>query len=609
METTNAKRGRSALVWLLLALLLVVLWWWLRPEGAPAAAERDHRDLIAAQAVADGDDPGEILVDLRDDVTAAEIRAIERDLGISLVLVSDQSYDERFYRASVDPRRRDAVLAALARRPEVEIAEPDSYMAIAPGDVVKLEEVVEAAWEGYPDDPKYRYQWHLRQIGMPEAWKLGDGDGVVVAVLDTGVAYESHGKYHHVEDLEGVPFVHPYDFVDNDAHANDDHGHGTHVTGTIAQRTHNGKGVAGVARNVSIMPLKVLGGDGRGSVAGIADAIRYAADNGAHVINMSLGGPFPSRVLKKACEYAHGKGVVIVAAAGNDGRSKVGYPAAYPGVIAVAATQYDESTTFYSNYGKDVDIAAPGGNTRVDQNKDGMPDGVLQNTIAIGDPTRSDYYGYMGTSMASPHVAGVAALVVGEGIRDAAQVERILTESARRPATQKYVRDRYGAGIVDAPAAIKLARQQAGEARIAERTAERAGLVLRGGLGLLLGLLVAGAVAAATRQRGVRLGPGYLAGAAVAVGAFTALAVIGIGGNALWHSALGPLALLAIGFGVRRLRGPLAGLAAGTAGWLLVSMVSGAELRWVPALFGFDQVWLAVHALLCIALAKVAIRR
>src|SRR5205085_10712081 len=136
-----------------------------------------------------------------------------------------------------------------------------------------------------------------------------------------------------------------------------------------------------VARNVKIMPLKVLSGSGSGSVAGIAAAIRYAADNGAKVINMSLGGPFPSKALKNAVAYAHKKGVTIICAAGNDGRNKVGYPAGYPGAVAVASTQSDENTAFYSNYGKDIDIAAPGGNTR-----QGDAGGVLQNTIKIGDP-------------------------------------------------------------------------------------------------------------------------------------------------------------------------------------------------------------------------------
>src|SRR5215475_12261626 len=120
--------------------------------------------------------------------------------------------------------------------------------------------------------------------------------------------------------------------------------------------TNNGIGVAGIARNVRIMPLKVLSGSGSGSIGGIADAIRYAADHGAKVINMSLGGRFRSKILERAVKYAHDKGVVVVCAAGNDGSRRVSYPAAYPGAVAVAATQFDEKTTFYSNFGKEIDI-------------------------------------------------------------------------------------------------------------------------------------------------------------------------------------------------------------------------------------------------------------
>src|SRR5206468_5695087 len=122
-----------------------------------------------------------------------------------------------------------------------------------------------------------------------------------------------------------------------------------------------------------------------------------------------------------------------VAAAGNDGRGRVGFPARAPGVIAVAATQFDEKTTFYSNWGSEVDIAAPGGNTRVDQNGDGRPDGVLQHTIVPNDITHTDYLWFMGTSMASPHVAGVAALVVSAGVRRPEAVEQILLATARKP--------------------------------------------------------------------------------------------------------------------------------------------------------------------------------
>ena len=210
-----------------------------------------------------------------------------------------------------------------------------------------------APGSGFPNDACFKYQWHMRQLGMPDAWKRGNGKGVIVAVIDTGVS--------KVGDLAETNFVAGYNFLSNNANADDDHGHGTHVAGTIAQSTNNKIGVAGVAYGASIMPLKVLSARGSGSVAGISQAIRWAADHGASVINMSLGGPSPIGTMGSAVKYAREKGVVVVAAAGNDGRGKVGYPAAYPGVVAVASTQFDETTTFYSNWGKEIDVAAPGG--------------------------------------------------------------------------------------------------------------------------------------------------------------------------------------------------------------------------------------------------------
>jgi serine protease len=618
MDEQQPKRGGAGrLLWLFVILAVVVLWWFMRPDVAPgASADVERYDAYTAPS-----DPDDILIDLRDDATPDMIAAIERDIGAKLLLPDDTSLGHKLYRAHVAPRQRDAIIARLAQRPEVEVVEPDFEVQLSPEDEMQFRSAVAPEHEGFPNDPQYKFQWHLNQIGMPKAWQLADGNGVIVAVLDTGVAYEDYRNFHLLPDLKGITFVDPYDFVGNTKHANDDHGHGSHVTGTIAQVTHNGIGVAGVARNVRIMPLKVLSGSGSGSVAGIANAIRYAADKGAKVINMSLGSAFPSAVLKNAVAYAHGKGVTVVCAAGNESRGRVGYPAAYPGAIAVAATQFDEATTFYSNWGKDIDVAAPGGNTRVDQNGDGMPDGVLQNTIALGDPTKDDYYGYMGTSMASPHVAGVAALIVGEGITDPDRVEKILKDSARKPEGRKFDTERYGAGIIDAPAAVLKARAQTG------------------GYQLGLGLLMAGAVVASLRRRGglgVKLGPSYLVGVLFGasglfflpylapglsslpvVNALTHgvpswdLSVLGPNGhgNALFFSALVPLGLLAVGYGVRRARGLLAGIAVGVAAHLAFFAAVPLTAVQVPAFLGGSALWLIANALACLGLARLALRR
>ncbi len=621
-EETQPKRGSAfgKILWLLVIIGLVLLYWHFRGKTDPGNTEAEQ----AADRVSAVTDPDDILVDLKDDVSPDEIAAIERDAGIQLALVDDTAAETKLYRAHVAPAARDAILAKLAANPEVEIAEPDSMMMLSPEEMETRAVVTaeDATWENFPNDPMYAKQWHLRQIGMPQAWKLADGNGVIVAVLDTGVAYEDYKKFIELPDLKGLTYVKPFDFVSNTKHANDDHGHGSHVTGTIAQMTNNGIGVAGVARNVRIMPLKVLSAQGSGSVAGIADAIRYAADNGAKVINMSLGGAFPSGVLKKAVAYAHGKGVVVVCAAGNESRNKVGYPAAYPGAIAVSATQSDEAITFYSNTGKDIDIAAPGGNTRDSSGGRNNPDGgVLQNTIKLGDPTVSEYASYMGTSMASPHVAGVAALIVGEGITNPDQVEKILKESARKPANQKYTAEKYGAGIMDAPAAILRARSSSG------------------GWQLGLGLLMAGAIAASARRKGlgVKLGGGYLAGvvlgssglfflpyiapslsSAPVMHALTHglpswdLGLLGAAGhgNALFFSALIPLGLLALGYGAPKLRAPLAGLAVGVAAHLaFFAVVPMFAVSYMPSVFGLGSIWLAVNALACLGLARLALRR
>jgi serine protease len=447
----------------------------------------------------------ELVADLDDHLSDVQVRELERRYGARFVADSSYVDHDRIYRVTVDqaghkPGQSRAarmqelgqLLTALRRDVRVEAADWAllySIPEIAPTALTRPEDEalsIDGADERMkksdgggnrflPNDPKYRYQWHLDQVNMPQAWTRSQGEGVVVAIVDTGVT--------PVEDLQGTEFVPGWNFVDNTPDARDDHGHGTHVAGTIAQTTHNGVGVAGIAYRARIMPIKVLSAGGSGSVAGIAEGIQWATDHGARVINMSLGGPFYSQVLAKAVRYAHERGVVVVCAAGNDGRGKVSYPAANAGALAVAATQFDETTTFYSNWGKEIAVAAPGGNTRLDQNGDGLPDGVLQNTVTPGQIDKQDYLLFMGTSMAAPHVAGVAALLVSAGVRDPAEVQRLLEQTARRPQSYRGKRDpHYGAGIIDANAALAAIDSQS----ISHREEPRGSFGRFGTLGWLL---------------------------------------------------------------------------------------------------------------------------
>ena len=292
------------------------------------------------------------------------------------------------------------------------------------------------------NDPDYDKQWNLHQIDVEAAWGKGvTGKGVTVAVIDTGI---SKGP-----DLNKTDFVAGYDFVNDRTNAADDHGHGTHVAGTIAQSTNNDYGVAGVAYGAQLMPLKVLSQTGSGTISDIAESIRFAADNGADVINMSLGGGGDSKLMREAIDYAHSKGVVIVAAAGNEGLARASYPAMYPNVIAVSAIGPDEKKTSYSNYGEGVDIAAPGGATRSSQ-----LDGILQETINPRTPGQFQFQYFQGTSMASPHVAGVAALIKSQNRNlSPDQVWAALKASAQPVKGDEQ--NHFGAGYLNAAHAVQ----------------------------------------------------------------------------------------------------------------------------------------------------------
>jgi serine protease len=275
---------------------------------------------------------------------------------------------------------------------------------------------------GEPNDQFYRYQWNFDQIRVPEAWDLTGGgrSDVIVAILDTGIAFENYSDYVKAPDLAGTHFVAGYDFINDDNHPNDDEGHGTHVAGTVAQTTNNGIGVAGIAYETALMPVKILGANGVGGSYSLAEGLRWAVDHGADVINMSLGFENqvdPGAVVHDAVRYAHSLGVICVAAAGNAADNPgyaggVEYPAAYDECVAVGATQYKRRRAYYSNQGAALTCVAPGGDIRVDQNGDGYGDGILQQTFSGSNYSHFDYYFFQGTSMASPHVAAAAALFI-----------------------------------------------------------------------------------------------------------------------------------------------------------------------------------------------------
>ena len=279
-------------------------------------------------------------------------------------------------------------------------------------DVDWVEPVRRYDMTGY-SDPYYRYQWNMSGLALETVHSRSQGAGIVVAVVDSGV---TAGADSPIVLLPG------WDFLDDDADASDtaaptqssSGSHGTHVAGTIAQASNNGVGVAGVAPMASILPVRV--GDYNGiSSENIAEGIEWAVDNGALVINISIGGTTSSRVVEDACKYAYDHGVVVVAASGNDGYDgRVSYPAALSTVIAVGAHDSAFKETAYSNNGRELALLAPGGDTSADLNRDGQPDGILQGT------TSSKGWGYammQGTSMASPHVAGAAAILISAGVR------------------------------------------------------------------------------------------------------------------------------------------------------------------------------------------------
>jgi serine protease len=310
-------------------------------------------------------------------------------------------------------------------------------------------------------------------VGAPRAWAnliaahRPGGHGVTVAVLDSGVAYTNRPPFHSSPDLAYTWFVPGYDFVDDDPYPLDQNGHGTHVASTIGEQTDNGVGLTGLAYGVRLMPVRVLDRDLQGDAGVIARGVRFAAAHGAKIINLSLSfdariGPEQVPQLQAAIDEAHARGSLVVASTGNEAKHVLAYPARAEGALAVSATTEHGCLASYADSGPGLDVVAPGGGNdgavpgdpRCRAGRNGPA--IEQVTLDRAHPDRFGIEGYIGTSMAAPHVSAAAALVVASGVIGAdpppAEIADRLEQTARDLGPPGYD-ESYGWGLVDAAAA------------------------------------------------------------------------------------------------------------------------------------------------------------
>lgn len=318
-------------------------------------------------------------------------------------------------------KTRDSVLQSLSKDSTVEYAQPNyTYTAIQ-----------------IPNDPSYNAQWGLPRIKANLAWDISWGnDSITIAVVDTGV------DANH-PDLS-ANLVYGYNAITNTSNTDDDQGHGTHVAGIASGIINNNRGIAGVSGKSKIMPIKALSSTGSGYTSDIGEGIMWAADRGAKVINLSLGGPYYDQYLQDSVNYAYNKGALIIAAAGNSNTSAPSYPAALNNVVAISAVDQSNSRASFSNYGSYIDLAAPG--------------------VSIYSTTYDGGYGYKsGTSMAAPFVAGAAALIWSlDNNKSAGEIETILKSTAY---DLGYLGrdDAFGYGLIDVYNAIKVIEPSPGQ--------------------------------------------------------------------------------------------------------------------------------------------------
>jgi serine protease len=537
--------------------------------------------------------PGELVVDMRDNLSEDEIAAVGNDYHLALrdnsPGIKDDAKLEIADVSGIEYTTSRSRLAELVDRlrhdPRVEGVEPET--------------VARAFFT--PNDPKYAEQWHMQRAGAEQAWDYACGTGVTVAVVDTGIAcYDAEG-FMKGTDLAGTTCVGGYNFVGKNEIAADDQGHGTHVAGTIAQTTNNALGTAGVAFCATILPVKVLDARGSGSLADVAEGIRWAADHGADVINLSLGGDGHSKIMDQAVEYAHRRGVTVVCAAGNSGRA-VGSPANAPLSIAVSAIDSGDQIAFFSSRGPEIAIAAPGV-------------AIVQQTICERGRNRCEQFAsWSGTSMASPHVAGVAALMYSLGVTDPDRVRSLLLEHSTPAAHGGREPELYGAGIVSGSVASDAVLWSTGVTRAVMLLGLALGLALwiRNKKGeLTLGWIAPALVTGVGLFFLPRFVGHYVPGVDFAMRPAASWDVLLFGAHLhrwLPFANLGVvLALVGLGFSRPSLRSPIGGVALGTASFMLAELYLRTGFAPLGSMLYLG--WIALNVIVCLWVARIGIDR
>jgi serine protease len=364
-------------------------------------------------------------------------------------------------------------VARLRHTPGVAYAVPNYLAHTASGPFVPNDPGRSGSAKGWQ-----RMQWNFLAgsgVDAPGAWANlradghPGGQGVVVAIIDTGVAYRSWHQFRRSPDFSRAHFTQPYDFLAHNRFPLDRNGHGTFIAGIVAESTNNGRGLTGLAYGATIMPIRVLSKTGWGNAATIARGIRYAVNHGAQVINLSLefdpsvtGSEIPDII--SALQYAHRHGVVVVGSAGNEAETQMAYPARSTDVISVGATTRDRCLAQYSNTDRRLDLVAPGGGPDAAglSDSDCHPDRNLPNIfqLTFPNPRRPQKFGFpkdwFGTSMSAAHVTAAAALVIASGVVGKHPApDQVLhrLESTAQPLGNPAPNADYGHGLLDAAAA------------------------------------------------------------------------------------------------------------------------------------------------------------